>query len=68
MQYTTSKADWFHDTLSQSHETHVIDVGEADESVVRWWTAILAKHEGWKAIVRQTITDEFLAPWAVSRT
>ncbi|RJE22210.1 hypothetical protein PHISCL_05458 [Aspergillus sclerotialis] len=68
IQYTSSEADWYYDTLCHSHETHIVDIGEADESVARWWTAILAKREGWKAIVRQTPAGEFLAPWAASRT
>ena len=67
MQYTNSEADWYYDIRCHPHETHIVDIGEADDSVARWWAAILAKREGWKAIVRQTPAGEFLAPWAASR-
>lgn len=61
MEYTTSK-------VAHYPQTDTIDVGEVDETIARWWYAILAPHEGWKAIVKRTSNKEFLAPWAVSRT
>jgi hypothetical protein len=68
MQYTDSKAGYNNEGLQYSSKVHVVDVGEVDESVARWWSAILAQNEGWKAIVRRTPRREFLAPWSVSRT
>ncbi|KAJ5253826.1 hypothetical protein N7524_011006 [Penicillium chrysogenum] len=66
MQYLSSETDG--ECLCDSPEIYTLDVGEADENVARWWYAILAQHEGWKAIVKQIPEGEFLAPWAVSRT
>lgn len=69
MRYTSSLADCLGESPSSPpEEAHYIDVGEADERVVRWWSAILAKREGWKAIVKDDTDDEFVAPWSGSRT
>lgn len=66
MQYIGSETDG--ESFCNFPETYTLDVGEADENVTRWWFAILAQHEGWKATVKQTPEGEFFAPWAVSRT
>lgn len=68
MSYTSSQAYCLGEGLYNLPETHIVDIGDADGDVVRWWSAVLAQHEGWKAIVKQTTSGEFLAPWAVSRT
>ncbi|KAJ5952227.1 uncharacterized protein N7479_010640 [Penicillium vulpinum] len=67
MHYTTSGIDYGEDSRNIP-ETDTIDIGESDENVTRWWYAILARNEGWKAIVKRTPKSDFLAPWAVSRT
>ncbi|PIG84925.1 hypothetical protein AARAC_005605 [Aspergillus arachidicola] len=68
MRYTDSLADCSGESpSSSSEEAYHIDAGEVDERIVRWWSAILAKHEGWKAIVKDGPDDEFVAPWSVSR-
>ncbi|GAT23333.1 similar to An01g11250 [Aspergillus luchuensis] len=67
MQYTQCQAGYSDESLPDPSQVHVIDVGEVDESVARWWSAILAPNEGWKATVKQTPQGEFLAPWSVSR-
>ncbi|PLB55666.1 hypothetical protein P170DRAFT_506221 [Aspergillus steynii IBT 23096] len=68
MHYTNSLADCLGESSSSpSEEAHYIDVGAADDRIARWWSAILAKREGWKAIVKNE-PDEFVAPWSVSRT
>ncbi|CAG7939345.1 unnamed protein product [Penicillium salamii] len=66
MQCTSSETEG--ESLYGLQETYNLEVGEADENVTRWWIAILAQHQGWKATVKQTPEGEFLAPWAVSRT
>ncbi|PYH75061.1 uncharacterized protein BO88DRAFT_460983 [Aspergillus vadensis CBS 113365] len=68
MQYTQCQTGYSNESLPDSSQVYVIDVGEVDESVARWWSAILAPNEGWKATVKQTPQGEFLAPWSVSRT
>lgn len=68
MQYTTSEVEYYGENSCDLPDTNIIDVGEAAEDVTRWWYAILAQHEGWKAIVKRTRHDEFIAPWMVSRT
>lgn len=70
MQYTQTQypTGYSNESLPDISQVHVIDVGEVDESVARWWSAILAPNEGWKATVKQTPQGGFLAPWSVSRT
>ncbi|KAJ5584590.1 uncharacterized protein N7459_004390 [Penicillium hispanicum] len=67
MCYTTSQADCFDKKVdSPPEEPFIIDIGatDMDPKVVRWWSAILAKREGWKA----TLNEKFVTPWTVSRT
>ncbi|KAJ5176559.1 uncharacterized protein N7482_002436 [Penicillium canariense] len=65
MRYTDSRADILGEgPYNPSEEVHFIDVGEVDERTARWWSAILAKREGWQAIVK----GKYIAPWSVSRT
>ena len=47
--------------------TTIIDIGDVDEDVARWWTAILAPGEGWRAIVSRQDERDYLTPWSVSR-
>lgn len=69
MCYTDSRADCLDEShYNPSEDVHFVDVGEVDERVARWWTALLAKCEGWKAIVKSDPDDEFVAPWSVFRT
>ncbi|CAI7569446.1 unnamed protein product [Penicillium glandicola] len=67
MHHTTSQTESC-ENLEDPQDAPIIDVGEVDKSIGRWWYAILARHQGWKAIVKQTPRNEYLAPWAVSRT
>ncbi|KAL4888243.1 hypothetical protein BDV59DRAFT_211432 [Aspergillus ambiguus] len=68
MRYTSCKTGDSNDSVPCHHQTFVVNVGEADENVVGWWTAVLAQKGGWKAVVRRTPKREFLAPWSISRT
>lgn len=68
MRYTTSVAECYSEDIPQSSETYIVDVGEADEEVIRWWSAILAQHEGWEGVVDQRGNRKFLTPWTISRT
>jgi len=45
--------------------THFLEIGEVDEYVAQWWSAVLAPGEGWEAFVTREPYD-FVAPWSVS--
>ncbi|KAB8224891.1 hypothetical protein BDV33DRAFT_199175 [Aspergillus novoparasiticus] len=69
LRYTDSLADCLGESPSSSSaEAYYINFGGVDERIARWWSAILAKREGWKAIVKDDPGNEFVAPWSVSRT
>ncbi|CEJ53830.1 hypothetical protein PMG11_00171 [Penicillium brasilianum] len=68
MRYTKSVAECYSEDIPQSSETYIVDVGELDEEVIRWWSAILAQHEGWEGVVDQKGNRKVLTPWTISRT
>ena len=61
MQYTHPETECYSETSCDVPKTDIMVVGEADENVTRGWYAILAQHEGWKAIVKSS-------PRQISRT
>lgn len=63
MRYTSSETAWHNESLPV-----VIDVGEVDEDVAQWWSAILAQRKGWEGIVKQSSDRTFFTPWTVTRT
>lgn len=65
MSYTDSKAIRCDEAASGSSPDVIVDIGNADADVARWWSAILAR-EGWKAVIDKTKDGEFLAPWSIS--
>ncbi|RDL38515.1 Uncharacterized protein BP5553_02855 [Venustampulla echinocandica] len=68
MIYTGSTATRYHQESEPAPAlTTTVNIGEVGEDVARWWAAILAPGEGWKAIVSQRDDGEYLAPWSVSR-
>lgn len=42
-----------------------VDIGDVDEDAARWWAAILAPGQGWKAIVSRNDDVVYLSPWSV---
>lgn len=66
MRYTETRTECNSDTILENSSSHLLDIGEADEDVARWWSAILAPGEGWEALVTQN-PKESLAPWCVKR-
>ncbi|KAJ5123880.1 uncharacterized protein N7515_007705 [Penicillium bovifimosum] len=42
-----------------------VDIGEVDINVARWWMAILAPSQGWKAVFTKRNDDVYLAPWSI---
>ncbi|KAE8381683.1 hypothetical protein BDV26DRAFT_278670 [Aspergillus bertholletiae] len=44
--------------------TCTIDIGEASDDVISWWSAILSPGEGWRAVVKQCPSGAYVAPWS----
>ena len=66
--YTNSIAPGFHHEIKPRRAQAVtVDIGDVDGKVARWWAAIMAPGEGWKAVVSRKDSVEYLAPWSVSR-
>ncbi|KAL8894851.1 MAG: hypothetical protein Q9207_008392 [Kuettlingeria erythrocarpa] len=42
-----------------------VDIGDVDEHAARWWAAILAPGQGWKAIFSRNDDVVYLSPWSV---
>ena len=67
MVYTNSVATSYYETGNRCAPTTSVDVSELDEDdAFRWWMAVLAPGQGWKAIVSHEEDGEYLAPWSVS--
>ncbi|EER25739.1 hypothetical protein CPC735_041830 [Coccidioides posadasii C735 delta SOWgp] len=67
MAYTDSKPTRIRQGKSHDCSSPVtIDIGKVDEDVARWWCAILAPGQGWKAIISRQMDQEFVTPWSVS--
>ncbi|KAJ5591482.1 uncharacterized protein N7459_001851 [Penicillium hispanicum] len=68
--YTNSSASYHHDDVKvrsmENSPSIEINIGKTDENAARWWAAILAPNQGWKAIFTQRNGDVYLAPWSVS--
>jgi len=43
----------------------IVDIGGTDESATRWWLAILAPGQGWRAVLSQ-VQNCYLSPWSIS--
>ncbi|KAE8356902.1 hypothetical protein BDV28DRAFT_126392 [Aspergillus coremiiformis] len=67
MKYTESKMGACHQAIYEN-ATHSVDIGEADNDTISWWSSVLAPGEGWKAVIKECDEGEFLAPWSVTRT
>ncbi|KAJ5594846.1 uncharacterized protein N7459_001054, partial [Penicillium hispanicum] len=67
MRYTKVKAECNSDPRLDRPSAHLLDIGEVDEDVARWWSALLAPGEGWEAFVTRDPAD-FVAPWSIIRT
>ncbi|EPE08947.1 immunoglobulin variable region used by the itc63b heavy chain [Ophiostoma piceae UAMH 11346] len=48
------------------HDAIVVDIGEASSDEARWWAAILAEDQGWRATISFD-GETFAAPWSVQR-
>ncbi|AEO62318.1 uncharacterized protein THITE_2106371 [Thermothielavioides terrestris NRRL 8126] len=66
--YTSSTADVFtpnaHAAASPDQLNVLVDIGDAGPGEARWWAAILAPGQGWRATMSMG-GDAFLAPWSI---
>lgn len=73
LRYTESQAGFDGDSTLDYTKTSCVDLGEVDDDIARWWSAILAPNQGWKAVVmfKNYVKDkghfEHVTPWSVSR-
>ncbi|GKZ27099.1 hypothetical protein AbraIFM66951_008087 [Aspergillus brasiliensis] len=61
--YTDIKADNTHG--AEDGDPVVVDTGVTHDEAARWWAAILAPGEGWKAYIAIG-SDTFRSPWSIS--
>ena len=65
--YTDSMAIGYHCSAKDQPTTAItIDIGKVDEDSARWWAAILAPNQGWKAIVSEQDDEIYQAHWSIS--
>ncbi|KAJ5215757.1 uncharacterized protein N7498_002164 [Penicillium cinerascens] len=68
--YTSSTACWQHhdvtDRKTEGATSIEIDIGKVDESTARWWAAILAPKQGWRASILKKEGEVYYAPWSLS--
>ncbi|KAI9747970.1 MAG: hypothetical protein M4579_007344 [Chaenotheca gracillima] len=43
-----------------------VDIGAVDDETARWWAALVAPGQGWKAVISRNDGAAFLSPWSVS--
>lgn len=66
LQYTASQAKWAGTRHLQKDEASVIvQLGSINDEAARWWAAVLAPGQGWKATISHK-QYRFLSPWTVS--
>lgn len=66
MVYTPSMATGYkHETGDGTAASITVNIGDVDEDAARWWAAILAPGQGWKAIVSRSHDAVYLSPWSV---
>ncbi|KAL9628901.1 MAG: hypothetical protein Q9164_007107, partial [Protoblastenia rupestris] len=64
--YTESTAIGYqHETEDRLAAAVTVDTGDVDENATRWWAAILAHGQGWKAMVSRSDDIVYLSPWSV---
>ena len=63
--YTGSTAEGFQPG-PETASACTVDIGCVDPNVARWWAAILAPNQGWKAVISQQEDGDYLSPWSTS--
>ena len=61
--YTDNLAKHYDATTKSDNAQHsaVVDIGPASSKESRWWTAVLAKGQGWQASIRSSLSS----PWSI---
>ncbi|KAL5592786.1 hypothetical protein FOBRF1_013094 [Fusarium oxysporum] len=65
IEYTSSKARWATDQLTHDEKSSIVELGLIDEDAARWWSAVLAPEQGWKASIPNG-KYQFLSPWSTT--
>jgi hypothetical protein len=70
IEYTASQAPWTTDAVFEEGGENgipmVVELGELTGEAARWWAAVLAPGEGWKAALPHE-RSRLLSPWSVSK-
>jgi hypothetical protein len=70
IEYTTSQAPWVTNEVSgeaaENGKPMVVELGKLTGEAARWWAAILAPGEGWRAAIPHQ-RYRLLSPWTVTK-
>ncbi|KAK0111646.1 hypothetical protein ONS95_001990 [Cadophora gregata] len=65
--YMVAEAKGISDSAEKSPDALHIDLGSVDDDAARWWAAILAPGEGWRAEITRN-TTVYRSPWSICIT
>ncbi|CZT11672.1 uncharacterized protein RCO7_08709 [Rhynchosporium graminicola] len=65
--YFAAAADWIYERAEISPDELHINLGNVDDDAARWWAAILAPGEGWRAEITRNDTV-YRSPWSICIT
>ncbi|KAJ8070713.1 hypothetical protein OCU04_001084 [Sclerotinia nivalis] len=63
--YLCSQAKWTCDGDEDLAGDLEVDLGDIDDDAARWWTALLANGEGWRATITRD-SKVYRSPWSIS--
>lgn len=63
--YLCAQAKWTCDGDEELASDLEVDLGDVDDDAARWWTALLANGEGWRATVTRD-GKVYRSPWSIS--
>ncbi|PVH85786.1 hypothetical protein DL98DRAFT_605441 [Cadophora sp. DSE1049] len=63
--YSCHQAAWRDDASASLPDTINIDLGDVSNDAARWWAAILAKDEGWRAEIKRN-QSVYRSPWSTT--
>lgn len=62
--YLAAEAEWVDECAEKSPDEFQVDLGDVDDDAARWWAAILATGEGWRAEITRNATV-YRSPWSI---
>ncbi|KAH8672822.1 hypothetical protein BGZ60DRAFT_405680 [Tricladium varicosporioides] len=65
MVYLCHQAGWKDDASESLLNTIDVNLGDASNDAARWWAAILAKDEGWRAEIKRN-DSVYRSPWSTT--